>query len=99
MLMYLVTGGAIVVTMVLILIRALLGPTVYDRVLAANSFGTNTVLIIAIIAFLSGRPEFIDLALAYALISFIGAIAVLKFFEFGNFARPYVTRGRRGTDA
>ena len=92
--MYWITAGAILVTMALILVRALLGPTVYDRVLAANAFGTNTVLIIAIIAFVSGRPEFIDLALAYAMISFIGAVAVLKFFEFGNFARPYVTRRR-----
>lgn len=95
MLLYLVTGGAIVVTMALILVRALLGPTVYDRVLAVNAFGTNTVLLIAIISFMSGRPEFIDLALTYAMISFVGAIAVLKFFEFGNFARPYVNRRRK----
>jgi multicomponent Na+:H+ antiporter subunit F len=94
MLMFLVTGGLILVSMTLILVRALKGPTVYDRVLAANSFGTNTVLMIAIISFISGRRGFIDLSLTYSMISFIGAIAILKFWEFGNFARPYVTRRR-----
>ena len=92
--MYLVAAAAIVVAMVLAIVRALLGPTVYDRVLAANNFGTNTVLIISVVAFFTGRADFIDLALAYAMINFIGTIAVLKFFEHGNFAQPYVTRTR-----
>ncbi|MGD2044691.1 MAG: monovalent cation/H+ antiporter complex subunit F [Gemmatimonadota bacterium] len=70
--------------MAMALARALLGPTVYDRVLAVNTFGTKTVLLIAVLGFLEGRPEFLDLALVYALINFIGTIAVLKFFEFGD---------------
>jgi multicomponent Na+:H+ antiporter subunit F len=74
----------ILVSMTLALVRALLGPTVYDRVLAVNTFGTKTVLLIAALGFLTGRPEFLDLALVYALINFIGTIAVLKFFEFGD---------------
>jgi multicomponent Na+:H+ antiporter subunit F len=65
-------------------VRALLGPTVYDRVMAVNTFGTKTVLLIAVLGFLSNRPEFLDLALVYALINFIGTIAVLKFFEYGD---------------
>jgi multicomponent Na+:H+ antiporter subunit F len=77
------TAG-ILVSMSLALVRALLGPTVYDRVLAVNTFGTKTVLLIAALGFLTERPEFLDLALVYALINFIGTIAVLKFFEHGD---------------
>lgn len=72
---------AILVTMVLALARALIGPTVYDRVLAVNVFGTKTVLLLSVVAFMSGRPDFLDLALAYALINFIGVIAVLQFVQ------------------
>ncbi len=82
--MFIVASIAIVVTMVLVLVRALLGPTVYDRILAANSFGTKTVLIIAVYGFLTGRPDFLDIALVYALINFISVVAVLKFFEYGD---------------
>ena len=82
--MFIVATAGILVSMALALIRALLGPTVYDRVLAVNTFGTKTVLLIAAVGFLAERPEFLDLALVYALINFIGTIAVLKFFEFGD---------------
>ena len=67
--------------MALALTRALLGPTVYDRVLAVNMFGTKTVLLLSVVAFLYGRPDFLDLALAYALINFITVLAVLKFVQ------------------
>ena len=73
---------AIMITMALAVIRALLGSTVYDRILALNVFGTKTVLLIAALAFFSGRPDILDIALAYALINFIGVIAVLRFFEY-----------------
>jgi multicomponent Na+:H+ antiporter subunit F len=79
--MYLVVSLAILVTMVLALVRALLGPTVYDRVLAVNMFGTKTALLLSVIAFLFGRSDFLDLALAYALINLVGILAVLEFFE------------------
>ena len=67
----------VLTTMALALIRAFLGPTVFDRVLAANMFGTKTVLLIAVSGFLTGRPEWLDLALLYALMNFIGMIALL----------------------
>ena len=70
------------------LARAWLGPTVFDRILAANMFGTKTVLLIAVISFLTGRPDFLDLALVYVLINFIGVIAVLRFAQIGHFADP-----------
>ena len=79
--MYVAATVAILVTMALALTRALLGPTVYDRVLAVNMFCTKTVLLVSIVAFLSGRPDFLDLALAYALINFVGVLAVLEFFR------------------
>lgn len=79
--MYLVVSLAILVTMILALVRALLGPTVYDRVLAVNMFGTKTALLLSVIAFLFGRSDFLDLALAYALINLVGILAVLEFFE------------------
>jgi len=75
---------AILVTMGLALIRAFRGPTVYDRILAVNMFGTKTVLFIAVFGFLTGRPDFLDIALAYALINFISTVAVLKFFAYGD---------------
>lgn len=78
--MYTAAALAILVTMGLALIRALLGPSVYDRVLAVNMLGTKTALLLAVVAFLYGRPDFLDLALAYALINFVGVLAVLEFF-------------------
>jgi multicomponent Na+:H+ antiporter subunit F len=79
--MFYVAATAILVTMALALARALMGPSVYDRLLAVNMFGTKTVLLLSLIAFLAGRPDFIDLALAYALINFIGVLAVLEFVQ------------------
>ncbi len=72
---------AILVTMVLAIARALKGPTVYDRLLAVNMFGTKTALLLAVVAFLYERADFLDLALAYALINLVGVLAVLEFFE------------------
>jgi multicomponent Na+:H+ antiporter subunit F len=86
--MFTVALSAILVTMGLALTRAALGPTVFDRILALNMFGTKTVLLIAVIGFITGRPDFLDLGLVYALLNFIGVIAVLRFSRFGHFADP-----------
>ena len=75
---------AVLAAMGITLIRALRGPTVYDRVLAVNSFGTLTVVVLALHGFLTERPEFLDIAMLYALINFVGTVAVLKFFEYGD---------------
>lgn len=75
---------AVLAVMALVLVRAMLGPTVFDRILAVNMFGTKTVLLIAIMAFISGRLDVLDIALAYALINFISVIAALRFFEYGD---------------
>jgi multicomponent Na+:H+ antiporter subunit F len=86
--MFITTMAAIIVTMSLALLRATLGPTVFDRILAINMFGTKTVLLIAVIGFLTRRPDFLDLALLYALMNFIGVVAVLRFSKYGHFAEP-----------
>ena len=82
--MFAVAAAAVLVSMVLAMVRAALGPTAYDRVLALNNIGTKTVVLIAVLGFVNGRPDFLDLALAYALINFIGTIAVLKYIEYGD---------------
>ena len=79
---------AILVTLLLALARALLGPTIYDRIAAINMFGTKTVLLIAVLAFVSGRTDLLDIALVYALINFIGIIAVLRLVAYGEFHSP-----------
>lgn len=79
--MFIAAGLAILVTMALAIVRGLMGPGVYDRLLAVNMFGTKTVLFLSVVAFAYGRPDFLDLALAYALINFIGVLAVLQFAQ------------------
>lgn len=75
---------ALLVTIALTLARAALGPTVFDRLQAANTVGTCAMLLLALLGFLGGRPEFLDLALVYGLLNVIGTIAVLKLFRQGN---------------
>lgn len=82
--MFSAAAAAIVVAMAMMLVRAIQGPTVYDRVLSVNSFGTKTVLLLGVLGFLMGRPAFLDIALLYALINFIATIAILKFFRYGR---------------
>ena len=77
---------AVLVTMFMNLVRAIRGPTVFDRILAVNAFATQTVLLIAVIGFLKGRPDWLDLALVYALLGFIGVLAMLRFAKFGGLA-------------
>ena len=79
------TAIAILITMTLAMIRAMLGPTIFDRVLALNMFGTKTVLLICVVGFLTGRTDFLDLALLYSLMNFIGMVALLRFSEYGSF--------------
>jgi multicomponent Na+:H+ antiporter subunit F len=86
--MFAAASVAILVVMGMALARALLGPTVFDRILALNSFGTLTVALIAVLGFLTGRPDFLDLALVYALINFIGTIAVAKYVVFSHLGGP-----------
>ncbi len=80
--MFYIATISILISFILVLIRLFLGPTLYDRVLALNAFGTLAVLMISVVGFLFGRPDFLDIALLYALLNFIGTIAILKFFRY-----------------
>lgn len=96
--MFLVALGALFIAMVMVLVRLYAGPSVYDRVLSLNLFGTHTVLFIGVLGFLTDRPDFLDIALLYALINFVGTIAVLKFFRYraiGDVPRSRTARKKR----
>ena len=80
--MFYVATISILISFIMVLMRLFLGPTLYDRVLALNAFGTLAVLMISVVGFLFGRPDFLDIALLYALLNFIGTIAILKFFRY-----------------
>jgi len=86
--MFIAAAAALLVTLVLALTRAILGPTVFDRLQAANTVGTAAMLMLAVLGFLTGRPEFLDLALVYGLLNIVGTIAVLKFFRYGDLGEP-----------
>jgi len=96
MTMFGAAAAAILVSMLLVLVRAFRGPTVFDRILAINSIGTLTVLLIAVHGYLTDRPEFLDLALVYALISFIGTIAAARFVRFQKYGRTDATEEIEG---
>ncbi len=84
--MFDVALGGVLVTMLLVLVRGVLGPTAYDRLLAANAFGTVTILLIPVAGFWTGPPEWLDLAIVYALVNFVGTVAVAKYARFGGLA-------------
>jgi multicomponent Na+:H+ antiporter subunit F len=77
---------AILVALVLAVLRALKGPTIFDRVLAGNSVGTLAILLLAAVGFLTGRPEWFDIGITYGLLNLISTLAILKFFRHGDLA-------------
>lgn len=91
--MFAAAALALLVAMALAIVRAIAGPTVFDRVLATNIVGTIAMMLLAVIGFLTDRPEFLDLAITYGLLNLVGTIAVLKFFRQGNLGDP----GEHGT--
>ncbi|MDR3500433.1 MAG: monovalent cation/H+ antiporter complex subunit F [Parvibaculum sp.] len=94
---YLVAASAaLFVAMLLVIIRAFAGPTLYDRILAVNSFGTLTVILIGMLGYLAERPDFLDIALLYALFNFVGTIAVLKFVRYRSLGRSAAGSGAEG---
>lgn len=97
--MFAAADVAVLTALVVVLARLFAGPTAFDRALAGNSIGTKIVLLIAVTGFLTGRPDFLDIAVAYALINFIGTIAVLKYVRYGSFARDDIADPRRGEGA
>ena len=98
MMMFSVAAIAIFIAMLFVLVRLYRGPTLYYRVLAVNSFGTHTVLFIGVLGFLTGRPDFLDIALLYALINFVGTVAILKFFRYRAIGDTVWTPVEKGSD-
>jgi multicomponent Na+:H+ antiporter subunit F len=86
--MYEVAVAALLLTVALALVRGVLGPTVLDRALAGNAIGTVAMLLLAVISFMGGRPEFLDLAIVYGFLNLIGTVAVLKYFRYGSLGEP-----------
>ncbi len=84
--MFTVSVVAILVALLFAILRAIKGPTIFDRVLAGNAVGTLAILLLAAIGFLTERPEFLDIGLTYGLLNLIGTLAVLKFFRHGDLA-------------
>jgi multicomponent Na+:H+ antiporter subunit F len=80
----LAVAAALLVSMALALARAALGPSIFDRIQAANTVGTCAMVLLAVIGFVNGRPDFLDLALVYGLLNVIGTVAILKFFRYGG---------------
>jgi len=95
--MLLLAAAGLMVAMAMMVARAIAGPTHYDRILAANSFGTKTVLFIAVVGFMFGRPAFLDIALSYALINFVTTIALMKFFRYRSLEAPLCAPPPRGS--
>ena len=83
---YLAAIAAVLMTLVLTVVRAVKGPSVFDRVLAANTVGTLAIQLLAVLGFANGRPEWLDIAITYALLNVIATLAVLKFFRHGDLA-------------
>ncbi|MBN42768.1 MAG: hypothetical protein CL573_04680 [Alphaproteobacteria bacterium] len=90
--MFAVAMIAVLVSLALALSRALLGPTMFDRVLAGNVIGTLSVVALALIGFVTGRPDFLDIAILYTLLNLVGTIAVLRYFKLSQPVAPPVPK-------
>lgn len=84
--MFTAAALAVIAALVLVVIRVLRGPTLFDRVLAANSVGSLAIIFLAVLGFLNGRPEWLDIAITYGVLNLIGTLAILKFFRHGDLA-------------
>lgn len=76
-----ITIAIVLLSMGMVLLRGVVGPSVYDRIQAANSFGTCTVIVIAFLSYVMGDESYLDIALIYALVNFIATIALLRYFR------------------
>jgi len=86
--MFVAATLALLVAIAMTVARAWLGPTVFDRVLATNTIGTLAVCLMATYGFLTERPEFLDIAIVYALLNVLSTLAILKYFRFGSLGDP-----------
>jgi multicomponent Na+:H+ antiporter subunit F len=65
-----------------VIYRAIRGPTLYDRLIAVSTMGTKTVVLLCLVGFVYGRLNmFMDIAIGYAMLNFIGTIAFASYLE------------------
>jgi len=77
-----IAAAAILAIIALSFWRVMRGPCVFDRLLAAGAVGTNAIALLAVMGFIFERPDmFVDLALTYALLNFVGTVAAAKYLE------------------
>ncbi len=91
--MFLVGTLAVMAALVLVVVRVVRGPTLFDRVLAGNSVGTLAIIFLSVLGFLNGRPEWLDLGITYGVLNLIGTLAILKFFRHGDLAHDAEEEG------
>ncbi|UCH47524.1 MAG: hypothetical protein JSU95_15875 [Betaproteobacteria bacterium] len=96
--MFEVASVSLLIALTLIIARAILGPSVFDRTQAVNTAGTVAMLLLAVVGFLTKRPDFLDIAIIYGLLNVIGTIAVLKYFRHGDLGDPG-DESEEGTEA
>lgn len=84
MTMFAVAAILVLAALVLVVSRAIAGPTIFDRILAGNTVGTLTVLLLVLIGFVTDRPDFVDLGITYQFLNVVGTVAMLKYFRFGS---------------
>ena len=95
--MFLAATIAILIALALTVARAIMGPTVFDRILAVNAIGTLAILLLSVVGFLLGRPEWLDIGLTYGLLNMIATMAALKYFRHGNLAYDPTENGEAGS--
>ncbi len=77
---FLYSSVALTIIIAVPIVRVLKGPTVFDRLLAANAIATKTIVLICLIGYIFGRIDmFIDITLAYAILGFLGSLVIAKF--------------------
>ena len=82
---FLVVVGALTTAMILSMYRVFRGRTIFDRLTGLGLIGSKSIILLLLLGGLSNRLElFIDIALSYGMISFIGALALAKYFESGK---------------
>jgi multicomponent Na+:H+ antiporter subunit F len=85
---FVIIGLVIASTVLACSYRAIVGPGTYNRIVAANVIGTKAIVILVLVGYIIERPQFIDVALMYAAIAFIGTIIIAKYAERGELCSP-----------
>lgn len=85
---FVIIGLVIASTVLACSYRAIVGPGTYNRIVAANVIGTKAIVLLVLVGYIIERPQFIDVALMYAAIAFIGTIIIAKYAERGELCSP-----------